>query len=217
MFLHDVFLLRAQLCAGRSRARLYGSVTSFAAARPCAEAGSVRVCVCSRSRTKLRGGHRRADLCHKRPCMELHRGGACAALCLHAQVCGAVLARPGVQSCGSTRTAQRGAAICCIACWCQRAVHCFPLHWCGFTYQTSPTMVPQPGQQLMQPFTSRALMRRHARAHTHTHCSCSDSMQLTSQLRWCCCPHNDVQRGCLEAYLHHALIQPAIANVLNTP
>lgn len=90
------------------------------------------------------------------------------------------------------------------------------LVWVHLSDISYRTIVPQPGQHQMVPFTNRALMRRHTRAHTHTHCSCSDNMQLTCQLRWCCCPHDAVQRGCLEAHLHHALMQPAIANVLNT-
>ena len=103
----------ARLCAERSRARLYGSVTSSAAARPCAETGSVRVCAYSRSRTKLRGWHHRADLCHNdaawsciavtpvQPCACTPR---CAEPCLHDQVCRAVAApelHGGVQPSGA--------------------------------------------------------------------------------------------------------------------
>ena len=95
-------------------------------------------------------------VCLERRCMKLHRGHACAALCLHDRVCRAVAA-PGVQSRGLLH------GMLVPACGALLSITAV-----GFTYQTSPTMVPQPGQHQMLPFTSKGLMRRHTRAHTQT-------------------------------------------------
>ena len=156
----------AQLCAERSRAWLNGSVTLAAAVRPWAKAGSVRICACSRTRTELHGWYRRADLCQRRRCMELHGGDAFAALCLH------------TTRCAELRQHQKCTERCSHLLYGMLVPACgalLSITLVGFTYQTSPTMVPQPGQHQTLPFTSRALMCRHTCAHTHPPRSCSEA------------------------------------------
>lgn len=83
----------AQRHAGRSCVTAVGSVTS---------AHSVRVCACKRLVQACVEGHLRASLRHGRRCMEL---------CRRDVLCSPVHARASVQSCGSTRSAQRSAAV----------------------------------------------------------------------------------------------------------